>query len=102
MLEYHAAYYQIEDGWYMASVLDFPGASTQGRTLNGARRMVKDALQLMAEVTLEQGKPLPKPNPRAKDKKAVLVEPIQLTVRVMTAAPHEKAKTLEIPRQERV
>jgi len=23
MLEYHAAYYPIEDGWYMAKVLDF-------------------------------------------------------------------------------
>jgi hypothetical protein len=25
MLEYHAAYYEIEDGWYMAKMLDFPG-----------------------------------------------------------------------------
>ncbi len=86
MLEYHAAYYQIEDGWYMATVLDFPGVITQGRTLKSARTMVKDALQLRAEVTLEEGQPLPRPNPKAKDKKALIVKPIHLQVRVRTAA----------------
>jgi predicted RNase H-like HicB family nuclease len=49
MLEYHGAYFKIEDGWYMAQVLEFPGVVTQGRTLNSARRMVRDALRDMAE-----------------------------------------------------
>lgn len=51
MLEYHAAYYKFpeDDGWYVVSVLDFPGVNTQGRTLREARLMVKDALQLMVE-----------------------------------------------------
>jgi predicted RNase H-like HicB family nuclease len=87
MLEYHAAYYWHEDTrWYMVKVLDFPGVITQGRTLNAARRMVQDALQLMAECLLEDGEPLPRPNPRARDKKANLVEPIRLIIRARVAA----------------
>ncbi len=49
MLEYHAAYYEIEDGWFMARVLDFPGALSQGRTLQSTRRMIRDALRGLAE-----------------------------------------------------
>lgn len=86
MLEYHAAYYQIEDGWYMAKVLDFPGTISQGRTLKSARRMIRDALRLMAECTLDDGKPLPPPNPRARDKKAVFTEKIPLQIRAQTGA----------------
>jgi predicted RNase H-like HicB family nuclease len=80
MLEYHSAYYEIEDGWYMVRVLDFPGVISQGRSIEHARKMLKDALCLMAEHQLEQGKSLPKPNPRARDKKAVLLEPIKLNL----------------------
>lgn len=86
MLEYHAAYYEIEDGWYMARVLDFPGVVTQGKTLNSARRMLRDALREMALWNLEKGEPFPRPNPRASDRKAVLLEPIRLTVRVLSGA----------------
>ena len=64
MLEYHAAYYEIEDGWYMAEVLDFPGAISQGKTLRSARRMIRDALRVLAECCWDEGKPLPAPNPR--------------------------------------
>ena len=81
MLEYHTAYYPIEDGWFMVRVLDFPGVISQGRTIDQARRMIKDALCLMAEHRLEQGETLPKPNPRARDKKAMLVETIRLKIR---------------------
>jgi predicted RNase H-like HicB family nuclease len=57
MLEYHAAYYKYpeDDGWYVVSVLDFPGVNTQGRTLREARFMVKDALKLMAKVISKGG-----------------------------------------------
>jgi predicted RNase H-like HicB family nuclease len=84
MLEYHAAYYKIEDGWYMARVLDFPGTISQGRTLKSARVMIRDALKLMAECTLDLGQSLPRPNPRAKDHKAAYVEkiPLKITARV--------------------
>jgi len=79
MLEYHAAYYRIEDGWYMARVLDFPGTISQRKDLEDARWMIRDALKLMAECTMERGEALPRPNPRARDKKAELVEPVRLT-----------------------
>ena len=82
MLEYHAAYYRIEDGWYMADVLDFPGVISQGKTLRSARVMIRDALKLMAECLIDEGIPLPKPNPRARDKKAVFSEKIQLHARL--------------------
>ena len=53
MLEYHAAFYQGETDWIVAKVLDFPGALSQGRTLQSARRMIRDALRWMAETLLE-------------------------------------------------
>jgi predicted RNase H-like HicB family nuclease len=85
MLEYHSAYYPIEDGWFMVRVLDFPGVISQGRSVEHARKMIKDALCLMAEHKLEQGESLPRPNPRARDKKADLVEVIHLKVRAQMA-----------------
>jgi predicted RNase H-like HicB family nuclease len=82
MLEYHAAFYKYpdDDGWYVVSVLDFPGVNTQGRTLREARIMVKDALQLMAECYLEEGRTFPRPNPKAKDPAAKRIERIRLQV----------------------
>ena len=88
MLQYHSAYYAVEDGWFMVRVLDFPGVISQGRTIDHARRMIKDALCLMADHKLEQGETLPRPNPRIRDKKAVLLEAIDLRVRARTGAPH--------------
>jgi predicted RNase H-like HicB family nuclease len=85
MLTYHAAFYQGDDGWIVAIVLDFPGAISQGRTLRSARRMIRDALRLMAETHIEEGIPLPRPNPRAKDKKAIFLESIPLSIRVSMA-----------------
>jgi predicted RNase H-like HicB family nuclease len=82
MLEYHAAYYRIEQGWYLAKVLDFPGVVTQGKTLEGARRMLRDALREMAEWALEDGQSLPTPDPKSKDPRAEVVEPVRLTVRI--------------------
>jgi predicted RNase H-like HicB family nuclease len=80
MLNYHAAYYPIEDGWFMVRVLDFPGVISQGRSIDHARKMIKDALCLMAEYKLEQGQALPRPNARARDKKAARIEAITLKV----------------------
>jgi predicted RNase H-like HicB family nuclease len=88
MLEYHAAYYRDEEsGWYMVQLLDFPAVISQGRTISSARRMVRDALRTMAEWYLEDGLSLPRPNRRARDKKADLVEPIRLRVRVQSGQP---------------
>jgi predicted RNase H-like HicB family nuclease len=93
MLEYHAAYFALADGWYMAEVLDFPGAISQGKDLEDARYMIRDALRLMVECTLEAGQTLPKPNPRAKAKKAVLVESLRVTARILPVKKNEKEKT---------
>jgi predicted RNase H-like HicB family nuclease len=95
MLEYHAAYYALEDGWYMVRVLDFPGTITQGKNLEDARYMVRDALKLMAECTLDRGEPLPRPNPRARDKKAERIEPVRLSIRVSSVKKHEAKKSAE-------
>src|SRR5947209_20370153 len=89
MPEYHAAFYRFaaDDGWYVVSVLDFPGVNTQGRTLFEARSMVKDALQLMVECYLGEGRKLPKPNPKAKDPTARRIETVPLQVVVRTPIP---------------
>ena len=89
MLEYHAAYYRYpeDDGWYVVEVLDFPGVVSQGRTLNSARRMIRDALKCMVEWYLEDGKPLPRPKGRIRDKKAKLMEKIPIKIRVAGGAP---------------
>ena len=86
MLEYHAAYYPIEDGWFLVRVLDFPGVLSQGRNIEHARKMIKDALCLMAEHKLEKDERLPRPNPRARDKKAARVEGIKLRIRAKVGA----------------
>ena len=89
MLEYHAAYYRFEedDGWYVVSVLDFPGVTTQGQTLREARFMMKDALQLMVECYLEEGRTLPMPNPKAVDPAAKRIEKVRLQVLVHQPVP---------------
>ncbi len=91
MIEYHAAYYPIEDGWFMAVMLDFPGVVSQGKTLKSARRMIRDALRAIATVDFEGGRPLPKPNPRANDKIAVFQETIPLKARVTAGGLRETA-----------
>lgn len=85
-LEYYAAYFLDDSGWYVAELLDFPGVITQGRTLNSARRMLRDALREMAAWLIEDGDPLPKPNPRAQSKKAAFTETLRLSLRVEQGA----------------
>jgi predicted RNase H-like HicB family nuclease len=93
MLAYHAAYYEMEDGWFLAKVLDFPGAVSQGRTLKSARIMIRDSLKGLADFILEKGETLPLPNPLADDKAAVFTESIRLKIRSHTGSFHEKEKT---------
>jgi len=87
MMEYHAAYYKGNDGWIVAIVLDFPGANSQGKTLRSARRMIRDALRMLAETHIEMGEPLPSPNPNARDKKAIFIEKIPVSIRVPMKVP---------------
>lgn len=84
MLRYKVAYYLPvpPDKMVVAEVLDFPGAVTQGFDLRDARSMIASALGEMAQLYLEQGKPLPVPNERADDPKADLIERMPLSIEV--------------------
>jgi len=65
----------------VAEAPDFPGAVTQGFDLPDARRMIASAMEDLAECLLEDGKPLPSPNPDASID-ADLIEIVPLAVRV--------------------
>ena len=92
MLEYHAAYYPIEDGWYLAKVLDFPGALSQGKTLKSARQMIRDSLEGLVRHYLDRGKALPQPR-NVRDAAAAFQEALKIHVRCSSEGVHEKAKT---------
>ncbi len=47
-----AIYEPTDDGWIFARVLEVPGAFTQGRDMEEAREMLRDALLLMLEAML--------------------------------------------------
>ena len=66
----------------VADVLDFPGAVSQGFDLQDARSMIASALGELAQLYLEQGKPLPTPMEEADDPKADLIERIPLSIEV--------------------
>lgn len=87
MLEYHAAYYKSEDGWYVVQLLDFPDVVSQGRTLKSAQLMIRDALRGMAEWLIEDGQPLPQPDRKARDRKADYAETIPLKARFTCGSP---------------
>jgi predicted RNase H-like HicB family nuclease len=47
--EFSVVYTPIEDGWIMATVPELPGAVTQGRDMDGARAMIREAVELLLE-----------------------------------------------------
>ncbi len=82
MLRYHVAYYlpRGEDRMVVAEVLDFPAVCSQGFDLADARVMIASALEEMAQLFLEEGKPLPVPDVSAVSADAELVELSPLSV----------------------
>jgi predicted RNase H-like HicB family nuclease len=84
MLRYHVAYYLPggDDRMVVAEVLDFPGVCSQGFDLADARVMIASALEEMAQLHLEEGKPLPVPSADAAAADADLVELLPLYVEV--------------------
>jgi predicted RNase H-like HicB family nuclease len=84
MLRYHVAYYMPrgDDRMVVAEVLDFPGVCSQGFDLADARVMIASALEEMAQLHLEEGKPLPVPSSDASADDADLVELLPLSVEV--------------------
>jgi len=53
MEKYTAIFEQGDDGWIVATCPEVPGAITQGRTMNEAREMLRDAVHEMLEVMRE-------------------------------------------------
>jgi predicted RNase H-like HicB family nuclease len=82
MLRYRVAFYlpRTPGGMVIAEALDFPGAVTQGFDLADARLMIASALEDLAQLHIEEGKPLPVPNPDAAAPEADLIELISLSV----------------------
>ena len=54
--EYTVVYQPVEGGWFMARVPELPGAVTQGQTLDEARDMIKEAVELLIESYRENAK----------------------------------------------
>lgn len=87
MLRYHVAFYlpHVPGEMVVAEALDFPGAVTQGFDLQDARLMIASALEDLAQMILEEGKPLPVPEPDAHNEEADLIELIPLSIHAGTA-----------------
>ena len=68
----------------VAEALDFPGAVTQGFDLQDARLMIASALEDLAQLLLEEGKPLPPPFPEPHKVDADLVELVPLSIHAGT------------------
>jgi predicted RNase H-like HicB family nuclease len=83
MLRYHVAFHlpRATGEMVVAEALDFPGAVTQGFDLSDARLMIASAMEDLAQILLEEGKPLPIPNPDA-NADADLIELVPLSVHV--------------------
>lgn len=83
MLTYKAAYQYVEGGVH-AHVLDFPAAITCGADIEEARRLLASALLDLAELALERGEALPKPDASVSDPESDIEEPIHLHLRAST------------------
>lgn len=83
MLRYHIAFYlpRAVGEMVVAEALDFPGAVSQGFDLPDARLMIASAMEDLSQSLLEEGKPLPTPNPDA-TADADLIELVPLSVHV--------------------
>jgi predicted RNase H-like HicB family nuclease len=86
MLRYHVAFHlpRTSGEMVVAEALDFPGAATQGFDLPDARLMIASAMEDLAQLLLEEGKPLPTPSAAAPASDADLIEIVPLSVHVGT------------------
>jgi predicted RNase H-like HicB family nuclease len=84
VVQYKAGYKFVGGGVH-AQVLDFPEAISCGVDLEEARRMLAAALLDVAEIRLELGEPLPRPDPTVTDPEMDLEEPIYLHLSASSA-----------------
>jgi predicted RNase H-like HicB family nuclease len=93
MLRYHVAFYLPKPHGRMvvAEALDFPGAVSQGFDLADARVMISSALEDLAQMLLEEGQPLPLPDPSACSADADLIELVPLSVEAGACRPGNDA-----------
>ncbi|MBA2714798.1 MAG: helix-turn-helix domain-containing protein [Rubrobacteraceae bacterium] len=66
-----AVYEHTEDGWWVVSVPEIPGAHSQGKTLEEAREMIRDATRMLLEVRREDAQ-------REAEGREVIREPLAL------------------------
>jgi predicted RNase H-like HicB family nuclease len=87
MLRYQVAFYlpSTPGAMVIAEALDFPGAVTQGFDLPDARLMIASAMEDLAQLLLEEGKPQPIPDAAAAALDADLIELVPLSVHVGTS-----------------
>lgn len=67
-----AIYELTEDGWWVVSVPEIPGAHSQGETLDEAREMIRDAVTMLLEVRREDAER------ETEGKKNVVREPLSV------------------------
>jgi predicted RNase H-like HicB family nuclease len=86
MLRYHVAFHlpRTVGEKVVAEAIDFPGAMSQGFDLADARLMIASAMEDLADTMLEEGRPLPPPDPEAQSPDADLVELVPLSVHAGT------------------
>jgi len=74
----------------VAEVLDFPGVASQGFDLSDARVMIASALRDVAQLHLEEGKPLPVSNSKSTAVDADLIELLPLSSRRVCPGPEAR------------
>lgn len=56
---FHVVFEDAGDGWVYAHVPELPEVHTQGETLDEAREMVRDAIELVLAERRDRGEPMP-------------------------------------------
>jgi predicted RNase H-like HicB family nuclease len=60
-LTFNAVFEDAGDGWVYVHVPELPEVHTQGKDLDEAREMVRDAIELVLEERRARGEPIPAP-----------------------------------------
>jgi predicted RNase H-like HicB family nuclease len=53
--KFTAVFERGEQGWWVATCPEIPGAVSQGKTIDEAREMLRDAIELLLEVRRKKG-----------------------------------------------